>query len=51
MNSTGHLIFSYGDLNKEFKLIQTVPFDLVEGAYALDIVDYRMPDLHIYGHD
>jgi hypothetical protein len=19
--------------------------------YALDIVDYRMPDLHIYGHD
>jgi hypothetical protein len=48
MNSTGHLIFSYSDLNKEFKLIQTVPFDLV---YALDIVDYRMPDLHIYGHD
>ncbi|KAK2364780.1 rRNA 2'-O-methyltransferase fibrillarin [Trifolium repens] len=44
MNSTGHLIFSYGDLNKEFKLIQTVPLDLVEGAYALNIGGYRIPD-------
>jgi hypothetical protein len=44
MNSTGHLIFSYSDLNKEFKLIQSVPLDLVEGAYALNIGGYRIRD-------
>lgn len=44
VNSTGHLIFTYDDLNKEFKLIQTVPLDLVEGAYALSIGGYRIPD-------
>jgi hypothetical protein len=44
MNSTSHAIFSCGDLKREFKLIQTVPLDLVEGAYTLNIGGYRIPD-------
>ncbi|MCH86098.1 mediator of RNA polymerase II transcription subunit 36A-like [Trifolium medium] len=44
MNSIGHAIFSCVDFQREFKLIQTVMLDLVEGAYALDIGGYRMPD-------
>ncbi|GAU33141.1 hypothetical protein TSUD_363420, partial [Trifolium subterraneum] len=42
MNSKGHIIFSSGDINKEFKLLQTVPLDLVEGAYFVDIGGYRL---------
>ncbi|XP_045805351.1 uncharacterized protein LOC123898447 isoform X2 [Trifolium pratense] len=42
MNSKGHIIFSSGDINREFKLLQTVPLDLVEGAYFIDIGGYRM---------
>ncbi|GAU33147.1 hypothetical protein TSUD_363480 [Trifolium subterraneum] len=42
MNSKGHIIFSSGDINREFKLLRTVPLDLVEGAYFIDIGGYRM---------
>ncbi|GAU36931.1 hypothetical protein TSUD_332040 [Trifolium subterraneum] len=43
-NSMGHAIFSHLYTASEFKPIQTVTLDLVEGAYALDIGGCRMPD-------
>ncbi|GAU42232.1 hypothetical protein TSUD_351420, partial [Trifolium subterraneum] len=42
MNSKGHIIFSSGDVKREFKLLQTVPLDLVDGAYFIDIGGYMM---------